>query len=103
MVQRDGVALGDRRRALVPKSPRGFQKSVENPRKDIERAKAMGSPIVRVLLVSDRDNTPDDGVGLVSSVGADPIRGVIVSCSPHQSRNLIRTPKRASRLVQILE
>src|SRR5579864_628714 len=47
--------------ALLPKKPEGFPQSVAELRKNIERAKAMGSPIVRALLASDRYSMPDNG------------------------------------------
>jgi sugar phosphate isomerase/epimerase len=47
--------------ALLPKTSEGLGHSVALLRKNIERAKAMGSPIVRALLASDRYSMPDDG------------------------------------------
>src|SRR5579862_3677773 len=47
--------------ALLPKKPEDYPRSVAELRKNIERAKAMGSPIVRALLASDRYSMPDNG------------------------------------------
>ena len=47
--------------AILPKTADGFAKSVATLRRNIERAKAMGSPIVRALLAGDRYSMPDDG------------------------------------------
>lgn len=47
--------------AILPKTPDAFPKSVATLRKNIERAAAVGSPIVRALLASDRYSMPDDG------------------------------------------
>jgi sugar phosphate isomerase/epimerase len=47
--------------ALLPKTADGYSRSVALLRKHIERAKAMGSPMVRALLASDRYNMPDEG------------------------------------------
>src|SRR5579859_6619053 len=47
--------------ALLPKKPEDYSRSVAELRKNIERAKAMGSPIVRALLASDRYSMPDNG------------------------------------------
>jgi sugar phosphate isomerase/epimerase len=47
--------------AILPKTPDAFPRSVATLRKNIERAKAMGSPIVRALLASDRYSMPDNG------------------------------------------
>jgi 3-oxoisoapionate decarboxylase len=47
--------------ALLPKTKDGYARSVATLRKNIERASAMGSPIVRALLASDRYSMPDDG------------------------------------------
>ena len=44
--------------ALLPRSPQNHAESVASLRKNIERAAAMGSPIVRTLLASDRYNMP---------------------------------------------
>lgn len=45
--------------AILPKSPDGAPASVAALRKNIERAAAMGSPIVRALLASDRYALPE--------------------------------------------
>ena len=47
--------------ALLPKTPDLYPRSVALLRKNIERAQAMGSPMVRALLASDRYHMPDDG------------------------------------------
>ena len=47
--------------ALLPKRAEDLPRSVAQLRKNIERAKAMGSPIVRALLASDRYSMPDNG------------------------------------------
>ena len=44
--------------ALLPRSPQNHAESVASLRKNIERAAAMGSPIVRTLLASDRYSMP---------------------------------------------
>jgi len=44
--------------AILPKSPEGTAQVVATLRKNIERAAAMGSPIVRALLASDRYSMP---------------------------------------------
>jgi sugar phosphate isomerase/epimerase len=43
---------------IFPKSPDAFNASVENLRKQIVRAKAMGSPIVRAVIASERTALP---------------------------------------------
>lgn len=48
--------------AILPKTRDGIPQSVATLRKNIERAKAMGSPIVRALLASDRYNMPEGSV-----------------------------------------
>ncbi len=45
--------------SLLYKTPDGFAKSVATLRQHINRAKAMGSPIVRALLAGDRYQMPD--------------------------------------------
>src|SRR5579872_1565489 len=47
--------------AILPKTAEDFPKSVATLRKNIERASAMGSTIVRALLAGDRYHMPDDG------------------------------------------
>jgi len=47
--------------AILPKTPDQYPKIVATLRKNIERAKAMGSPIVRALLAGDRYSMPDNG------------------------------------------
>jgi sugar phosphate isomerase/epimerase len=47
--------------ALLSKQPEDISRSVAELRKNVERAKAMGSPIVRALLASDRYSLPDNG------------------------------------------
>lgn len=47
--------------ALLPKTPDAYPRSVALLRKHIERAAAMGSPLVRTLLASDRYSMPDQG------------------------------------------
>jgi sugar phosphate isomerase/epimerase len=47
--------------AILPKKAEDFPRSVATLRKNIERAKAMGSPIVRALLAGDRYSLPDNG------------------------------------------
>ena len=47
--------------ALLPKRTEDVPRSVAQLRKNIERAKAMGSPIVRALLAGDRYSMPDNG------------------------------------------
>ncbi len=47
--------------ALLPKKSEDYSRSVAELRKNVERAKAMGSPIVRALLASDRYSMPDNG------------------------------------------
>lgn len=44
--------------AVLPKTPEAFQPMVENLRRQIERAKAMGSPIVRCVMASERAALP---------------------------------------------
>jgi len=44
--------------AILPKTPEAYSASVATLRKNIERAKAMGSPLVRALLASDRKSMP---------------------------------------------
>jgi 3-oxoisoapionate decarboxylase len=44
--------------AVLPKDEAGFQAQVDGLRKNILRAKAMGSPLVRCLLASDRASLP---------------------------------------------
>lgn len=44
--------------AILPKSPEGIGQTVATLRRNIERAAAMGSPIVRALLASDRYAMP---------------------------------------------
>ena len=48
--------------AILPKSEGAFKDTVATLRKNIERASAMGSPIVRALLASDRYSMPDGPV-----------------------------------------
>jgi sugar phosphate isomerase/epimerase len=48
--------------AILPKSDAAFADSVATLRKNIQRASAMGSPIVRALLASDRYSMPDGPV-----------------------------------------
>ncbi len=45
--------------ALLPRSPANYPESVASLRKNIVRAAAIGSPIVRALLASDRYSMPD--------------------------------------------
>src|SRR5881628_2369289 len=47
--------------AILPKTADGQARVIALLRKNIERAAAMGSPIVRALLASDRYSMPDDG------------------------------------------
>jgi len=47
--------------ALLPKSEAVYAAKIAELRKNIERAHAMGSPIVRTLLASDRYHMPDEG------------------------------------------
>src|SRR5437870_7565301 len=47
--------------AILPKTQAAYPQVVATLRKNIERAAAMGSPIVRALLASDRYSMPDDG------------------------------------------
>src|ERR1700732_1860791 len=47
--------------AILPQTKDALPKVVATLRKNIERASAMGSPIVRALLASDRYSMPDDG------------------------------------------
>ena len=47
---------------ILPKTPDAFNQNVATLRKNIERAAAMGSPIVRALLASDRYSMPDGPV-----------------------------------------
>lgn len=44
--------------SVFPKTPDAFGASVENLRRNIVRAKAMGSPLVRVILASERSALP---------------------------------------------
>jgi sugar phosphate isomerase/epimerase len=48
--------------AILPKTRDGIAASVETLRRNVKRAEAMGSPIVRVLLASDRYSMPDGPV-----------------------------------------
>ena len=43
---------------VFPKAPDAFNASVENIRKNIVRAKAMGSPLMRAVIASDRASLP---------------------------------------------
>jgi len=43
---------------VFPKAPSAFDASVENIRKNIVRAKAMGSPLMRAVIASDRASLP---------------------------------------------
>lgn len=47
--------------AILPKTPDDYPRVVATLRRNIERAAAMGSPIVRALLASDRYSMPGDG------------------------------------------
>ncbi|MEJ7606000.1 MAG: TIM barrel protein [Bryobacteraceae bacterium] len=47
---------------VFPKTPDAFHASVDTIRKNIERAKAMGSPIVRCILASERSALPPGSV-----------------------------------------
>ena len=47
--------------AILPKTADALPRVVATLRKNIERASAMGSPIVRALLAGDRYSMPDDG------------------------------------------
>jgi len=47
---------------ILPKSPDAFNQNVATLRKNIERAAAMGSPIVRALLAGDRYSMPEGPV-----------------------------------------
>jgi sugar phosphate isomerase/epimerase len=47
--------------AILPRTQEDFARSVATLRKNIERASAMGSTIVRALLASDRYHMPDEG------------------------------------------
>lgn len=46
---------------LLPKTPDQFDAAVETLRKNVVRAKALGSPIVRGVIASDRASLPKDG------------------------------------------
>ncbi len=59
--QETGLHIETGGSAMVPKAAEAYPRSVEQLRRNIERAKAMGSPIVRALLASDRYSLPDDG------------------------------------------
>ncbi|HUS04762.1 MAG TPA: TIM barrel protein [Bryobacteraceae bacterium] len=48
--------------AILPKTPGAFPASVETLRKQIVRAKALGSPLVRALLASDRASLPPGSI-----------------------------------------
>jgi 3-oxoisoapionate decarboxylase len=48
--------------AILPKSAEAYPQTVATLRKNIERAKAVGSPIVRALLASDRYSMPEGPV-----------------------------------------
>ena len=47
--------------AILPRTAADYARVVSTLRKNIERAAAMGSPIVRALLAGDRFHMPDDG------------------------------------------
>jgi sugar phosphate isomerase/epimerase len=47
--------------AMLPKTEDAYAQKIAELRRNIERAKGMGSPIVRTLLASDRYNMPDQG------------------------------------------
>ncbi len=47
--------------AILPKNAEAYPQVVATLRKNIERAAALGSPIVRALIAGDRYNFPDDG------------------------------------------
>ena len=47
--------------AILPRTEAGFGQAVATLRKNLDRAAAMGSPVVRALLAGDRYSMPDDG------------------------------------------
>jgi sugar phosphate isomerase/epimerase len=47
--------------AMLPKTDAAYDQKIAELRKNIERAHAMGSPIVRTLLAGDRYSMPDQG------------------------------------------
>ena len=60
-VKESGLHIETGGGALLPRTQEDFPRSVAALRKNIERASAMGSPIVRALLAGDRFHMPDDG------------------------------------------
>jgi len=60
-VKENGLHIETGGGALLPRTQDGIPRSVAALRKNIERAAAMGSPIVRALLAGDRYHMPDDG------------------------------------------
>jgi sugar phosphate isomerase/epimerase len=57
-----GMRLETGGSAILPKTPAGIPQSVATLRRNIERAQAMGSPIVRALLAGDRYSMPEGPV-----------------------------------------
>ena len=55
------AAYRDRRVVATAEVGSGVSQKIAELRKNIDRAHAMGSPIVRTLLASDRYNMPDEG------------------------------------------
>jgi len=62
--------------ALLSKNPAGYAQSVALLRKHIERAKAVGSPIVRALLASDRYAMPEGPIEQSLETGLKILREV---------------------------
>jgi sugar phosphate isomerase/epimerase len=54
-----GMRLETGGAAILPQTPEGIPESVATLRKNIERAHAMGSPMIRALLASDRYSMPE--------------------------------------------
>jgi sugar phosphate isomerase/epimerase len=55
---RQGLHLETGGGGIFPKTPEAFQSSVQNILKNAERAKAMGSPIIRCIMAGDRTQLP---------------------------------------------
>ncbi len=56
-----GLRLESGGGGLLPKTPDQFEAAVDSLRKNVVRAKALGSPIVRGVIASDRASLPKDG------------------------------------------
>jgi sugar phosphate isomerase/epimerase len=86
--------------AFLPKTPEAFPQVQANMRKNIDRAKGMGSPIVRTLMASDRYNMPPGPVDLHLETGLKMLRdlrsyamdaGVKIAIENHKDINAWQT------------